>query len=62
MPTSTKDAEALALLLRAGVETIDAPLVARMVAAAEKMRAGLSRQPQDLPPGLEPAAAFSVTP
>jgi hypothetical protein len=58
--TSTKDAEALALLLRAGIETLDAPLVARMVAAAEQMRAGLARQPRDLPPGLEPASAFAV--
>jgi len=57
---TTRDAEALALLLRAGIETMDAALVARMVTAAERMRAGIARQPQDLPTGLEPAAAFSV--
>jgi hypothetical protein len=59
---STKDAEALALLLRAGIETADNALVARMVTAAEAMRAGLARQPRDLPAGLEPAAAFAVRP
>lgn len=54
------EAEALHCLLKAGIETPDPALVARLVAAATRMRAGLEHQPRDLPTGLEPAAAFSV--
>jgi hypothetical protein len=59
MPAMT-EAEAQATLLRAGIETPDPGLVARLVAAADRMRAGIARQPRDLPAGLEPAAAFAV--
>ena len=61
MPEMT-EAEAQAMLLRAGIDPPDPTLIARLVAAADRMRAGLARQPQDLPTGLEPAAAFSVRP
>jgi hypothetical protein len=54
------DPEAIATLLKAGIETPDVSLVARLVAAAERMRAGIARQPQNLPAGLEPAASFAV--
>ena len=54
------EAEALSLLLRHGITATDPALVARLVAAATRMRAGLARLPADLPAGLEPAAAFEV--
>ncbi|MDB5374256.1 MAG: hypothetical protein JWP04_2898 [Belnapia sp.] len=56
------EAEAWSCLLKAGIETPDPALVTRLIAAATRMRAGLAQQPRDLPPGLEPAAAFSVPP
>jgi hypothetical protein len=59
MPLMT-EAEAIAKLLRAGIEAPDPTLVGRLVAAATRMQAGLERQPKDLPPGCEPAAAFAV--
>jgi hypothetical protein len=59
MPPMT-EAEAIAKLLRAGIEAPDPALVGRLVSAAARMEAGLARQPRDLPPGCEPAAAFSV--
>ena len=59
MPLMT-EAEALAKLVRAGIDSPDVTLVARLIAAAAQMQAGLARQPQDLPTGLEPAASFSV--
>ena len=62
MMPGPKDAEALALLLRAGIETADHALVARMVIAAEAMRAGLDRQPRDLQAGHQPASAIVVRP
>ena len=61
MPEMT-EAEAQAMLLRAGIDLPDPALIARLVAAAGRMRAGIARQPLDLPTGLEPAAAFSVQP
>ena len=61
MPEMT-EAEAQAMLLRAGIEMPDPALIARLVAAAGRMRAGIARQPQDLPTGLEPASAFVVRP
>ena len=61
MPEMT-EAEAQAMLLRAGIDLPDPALITRLVAAAGRMRAGLARQPQDLPPGVEPAAAFAVRP
>jgi hypothetical protein len=61
MPEMT-EAEAQAMLLRAGIDMPDPTLVARLVAAAGRMRAGIARQPPDLPTGLEPSAAFSVRP
>ena len=54
------EAEAIATLLRAGIEAPDPALIARLATAAERMRAGIARQPRDLPTGLEPAAAFAV--
>jgi hypothetical protein len=54
------DPEAIATLLKAGIETPDITLVARLVAAAERMQTGIARQPRDLPAGLEPAASFAV--
>lgn len=54
------EAEAQAMLLRAGIETPDPALIARLVAAATRMRAGIARHPRDLPTGLEPASAFAV--
>lgn len=53
------DGEARALLLRAGIEAPDPALVARMAIAAAKTRAGVDRQPRDLPAGLEPAIVFA---
>lgn len=53
--------EAYAKLLKAGIDAPNPALVARLVAAAAKMQAGIARQPQDLPTGLEPAAAFAVS-
>ena len=52
--------EAYARLLKAGIDAPNPALVARLVAAAAVMQPGLARQPRDLLPGLEPAAAFSV--
>ena len=52
--------EALATLARAGIAAPDAALAARLMAAAQRMAAGLARQPSDLPAGLEPADAFAV--
>lgn len=52
--------EALTKLVRAGIDSPDVALVARLIAAAAQMQAGLARQPRDLPTGLEPAASFSV--
>ncbi|MBL6081336.1 hypothetical protein JMJ56_25400 [Belnapia sp. T18] len=52
--------EAYTKLVRAGIASPDATLVARLIAAAAQMQAGLARQPQGLPTGLEPAASFSV--
>ena len=61
MPEMT-EAEAQAMLLRAGIDLPDPALIARLVAAASRMRAGIARQPSDLPTGLEPSSAFSVRP
>lgn len=58
--TDVTEAEAAALLRHAGIEAPDAALIPRMAAAARRMRDGLTRQPRDLPPGLDPAATFAV--
>lgn len=61
MPEMT-EAEAQAMLLRAGIDLPDPALIARLVTAAGRMRDGIARQPRDLPAGLEPASAFAVRP
>jgi len=51
--------EAMRLLLRFGVTPEDA-MAGRLMEAADRMAASLSKLPRDLPAGLEPAAAFAV--
>lgn len=58
--TDVTEAEALALLRHAGIEAPDPALVTCMAVAGQRMRDGLARQPRDLAPGIEPAAAFAV--
>jgi hypothetical protein len=53
------ESDAIATLTRAGIAP-DPALVARLIAAAQRMASGIARQPRDLPSGLEPAAAFAV--
>lgn len=59
MSTAMSREEAMRLLLRFGVTPEDA-MAGRLMEAADRMAANLAKLPQDLPAGLEPAAAFSV--